>query len=346
MIKKDNLVLVVGGSSFIASHIILQLLKKGYLVRTTLRTMSRQDEVREMMKNGGATDNEIEKLSFVQADLTSDKNWDDAMKNVDYVIDVASPTPSKDAQTLDEMVKPAKEGLLLIMQSAKKAKVKKFVLTSAFGAVGMGQNKNSAYTEEDWSNLNGKGIHPYQISKTIAEKEAWKFTETNNMRMTAINPVGVMGPTLGKDHSHSNVSIIQMLQGKMKNLPKIYSDYVDVRDVASLHILAMESDAANGNRYIASTAENLSMRDIAEILKKNFPNYADKISTNEVPNLLVKTIAKLSNQSQLKMIASLVGKNMSTSNKKATEQLNWQPRSAEEAIVATAQSLIDFEVIK
>ncbi|QAT26442.1 SDR family oxidoreductase [Weissella cibaria] len=241
------LVLVTGGSGYIAINIILQLLEKGYAVRATLRNMTRQNEVKTMLRNGGLSN--FSDLSFVQADLSSDDGWQAAMQNVTYVMHVASPTPATTTQTNDEIIQPAVDGVLRVYQAAKLAGVKRIVLTSAFGAVGMGTTKSGPYTEEDWTDISNTK-HPYQISKTAAERAAWQFIAEHgeNMEMTAINPVGVMGPILGKDFSHSNQTVRQMLSGEMRRVPKLSSGYVDVRDVATLHILAMENPVANGDR--------------------------------------------------------------------------------------------------
>ncbi|MEC0334132.1 aldehyde reductase [Paenibacillus macerans] len=336
--KNKPLVLVTGGSGYIAVHIILRLLRDNYRVRATLRTMNRQDEVKAMLMSGGLTD--LEGLSFIQTDLSSDHNWDEAVKGAEYVIHVASPTPNKVYRDENEMIIPARDGVLRVLRAARDAGVKRVVLTSAFGAIGVGHtNHKGPFTEKDWSNTDAN-IHPYQKSKTIAEKAAWAFIrqEGNGLELATVNPVGVMGPILGSDYSHSNSSVRQMLEGKMKAVPKIYSDYVDVRDVAELHVLAMVRSEANGERFIASTAENLSMLDIANILRKHMGEDAKNVPKRQIPIIVVRTMALF--KPQLRMIASLLGLDMSTSNRKAKQLLGWNPRSAEEAIAATGKSMV------
>ncbi|MFC3800939.1 SDR family oxidoreductase [Cohnella sp. GCM10012308] len=337
---QDNnpLVLVTGGSGFIAVHIMLKLLEQGYRVRATLRTMSRQDEVKAMLMSGGVT--HFEGLTFIQADLSSDRNWDEAVQGADYVIHVASPTPNKVYKDENEMIQPAREGVLRVLRAARDAGVKRVVLTSAFGAIGVGHhNHKGPYTEEDWSNTDAN-LHPYQKSKTIAEKAAWAFIreEGHGLELATVNPVGVMGPILGNDYSHSNDSVRQMIEGKLKAVPKIYSDYVDVRDVADLHILAMLRPEANGERFIASSAENRSMLEVAHILRKHLGEDANQVPRKELPNIVVRILAIFN--PKLKMIASLLGQDMSTSNQKAKRLLGWTPRSAEEAIAATGKSMV------
>ncbi|MEK4849114.1 aldehyde reductase [Paenibacillus sp. FSL H7-0756] len=333
-------VLVTGGSGFIAVHIIVQLLEKDYRVRATLRSMGRQDEVKAMVLAGGGAN--IEDLSFIEADLTSDKNWNQAVKEADYVIHVASPTPNRIYKDENEMIQPAREGVLRVLRAAREAGVKRVVLTSAFGAIGVGHKQHAgSYTEEDWSNTDAN-IHPYQKSKTLAEQAAWEFIrhEGKGLELSAVNPVGVMGPILGKDYSHSNEIVRNMLEGKLKSVPKIYSDYVDVRDVAALHILAMVRPEASGERFIASSAENLSTLEVARILQKHLGQDAEQVPTREMPNLLVRAAALFN--PKLRMIATLLGQDMSTSNQKAKRLLGWNPRPAEEAIIATGRSMIDI----
>ncbi|MBE7172381.1 MAG: aldehyde reductase [Williamsia sp.] len=343
-IDKEKTVLVTGGSGFIAVHCMVKLLQQGYTVRTTLRSLSRENEVKDMLKYGGITS--LEKLSFIEADLTSDRAWKEAATGCDYVLHVASPTPAIQFKHEDEMINPAKDGVLRVLKAAKAAGVKRVVLTSAFGAIGMGhKSRTTPYTEKDWTDLHAN-IHPYQKSKTIAEQTAWDFVkgEGGSLELAAVNPVGVMGPVLGKDFSHSQRVIRQMLEGEIKACPKIASCYVDVRDVADLHLLAMTHPKAKGERFLATTGDTLSMLDVAKILRRRLGDVAGKVPTKELPNWLLK-IAALKNPS-LKMIITLLHQYMQASGEKAKQVLHWSPRSNEEAIVATAESMLSLGLIK
>jgi len=342
---KKQLVVVTGGSGFIAIHIILQLLQQGYAVRTTIRSKQKEDVVKEMLTNGGITD--FSDLSFSLADLTSDANWEDTMTGATYVIHVASPTPKLNFKNPDEMIRPAVDGVVRVLTAARDNGVKRVVLTSAYGAVFAGhKNRTTPYTEKDWSNLDDKKIQPYQRSKTMSEMAAWDFikNEGQGLELAAVNPVAVMGPVLSAKYSHSNTQVQQLLEGKIKALPNVDSGYVDVRDVASLHILAMTSEKANGERFLATTGETLSMMDLANILKEAFPKYADKMPTKTIPNAIVKAAAL--KDPQLRMVASIVGKYAGTSNEKAKTLLDWKPRSAKTAIIATAQSMLDLGIVR
>lgn len=336
-----ELVLVTGGSGFIAVHIIIKLLGQGYRVRATLRTPSRQDEVKSMLTQGGVAD--FANLEFVQADLTSDNNWLEAATGATYVIHVAAPTPAIRPHDDDEMVKLTVDGVLRVLKAAKAAGVKRVVLTSASGAVLAGHKSHPAlFTEEDWTNLSAN-INAYQRSKTVAEQAAWDFSKRENLELSAVNPVAVMGPVLGKDFSHSNAIIRTMLSGKMPFILNLAFDYVDVRDVADLHVRAMTRSEAAGERFLATTNENLKYKQVAGILRKSLGSVAGKVPTREMPDFLVRLLANFIKD--LRMPATFLGQNTACSNAKAKRLLGWQPRSAEEAIIATAKSMVEFGLV-
>lgn len=340
--ENKETVLVTGGSGFIATYCMLTLLKNGYKVKASLRSLKKVGLVKEMLKRGGAQN--IADVSFVEAELSHEESWENAVKGCQYVIHTASPTPNTDAQTADDFVKPAVDGVLFVLKAAKKAGVKRFVLTSAFGAVGMGTRKTTPYTEEDWTELNDT-VAPYQRSKTISEKAAWEFikNEGEGMELSVVNPTGVLGPVLSDDFSHSIQTIKQMLNGEMRSCPKLIFGYVDVRDVADLHFKAMTMPQANGQRFIAVAGASLSFLDTAHILRNNLGEKAFKVPTKEIPDWLIKLLSLFN--PKLKMITPLLGSVKHASNEQAKSLLGWQPRSNEAAILATANSLIDLKIV-
>jgi dihydroflavonol-4-reductase len=343
-IKMDNkeMVLVTGGSGFIATYCIIALLNNGYKVRASLRSLQKSGLVKQLLKEGGIES--FDDLSFAAADLKNEASWEKAVEGCGYVIHVASPTPYTDATTEDDFVIPARNGVLFVLRAAKKAGVKRVVLTSAFGAVGFGTVKTTPYTEEDWTVLNDT-VFPYQKSKTISEKAAWDFikNEGEGMQLSVVNPTGVLGPVLGDDFSHSIQNIKQILTGHMKACPKIISGYVDVRDVADLHFKAMTMPQANGQRFIAVAGAGLSLLDTANVLRKNLGEKAAKVPTRELPNWLIKFLTIFN--PKLKAVAPYLGMVKNASSEKAITMLGWKPRSAEEAILATATSLIRLNIV-
>lgn len=340
--EKKETVLVTGGSGFIACYCMIALLNKGYKVKATLRSLKKADLVKEMLKEGGIAS--FEDLSFAEADLENEASWEKAAEGCQYVIHTASPTPNTDAKTEADFVVPAKNGVLFVMRAARKAGVKRVVLTSAFGAVSYGTLKETPYTEEDWTVLNDT-VFPYQRSKTISEKAAWEFiqNEGDGMELAVVNPTTVMGPVLSNDYAHSIQIIKQMLNGEMKGCPKLITGYVDVRDVADLHFRALTMPEANGQRFIAVSGEALSMLDVAKILRKNLGHFAEKAPTRELPNWMIRLISVFN--PKIKMIVPHLGLVKRASNEKAKTLLGWKPRTAEEAIVAAAESLIKFNQI-
>ncbi|GAL63743.1 SDR family oxidoreductase [Algibacter lectus] len=342
--KNIETVLVTGGTGFVGAHTIVQLLQKGYKVKTTIRSLKRKKDVFEMLKNRGITS--FDNLEFIEADLTKDENWDKAVKNCEYVLHMASPFPSGEPKDENELIIPAKQGTLRVLNAAQKANVKRVVMTSSFAAIGYSiEPKHHIFTEEDWTDTNAE-IGAYIKSKTLAEKAAWNFIETegNTLELTVINPVGIFGPVLGKDFASSVNLIEKMMSGKMPAIPKVSFGVVDVRDVADIHIKAMTNPLAKGQRFLATSDGTTSLPEIAKLLHVQPKEYAKKVSTKVLPNWLVKILANF--KPELKAVATQVGRVKILSNTKAKNILDWKPRNQKEVILDTAESLIKFGIIK
>ena len=338
----NDQVLVTGGTGFIAQYCILALLAAGYRVKTTVRSLTREDEVRANLRTGGAEPGD--RLTFVVADLGSDGGWAAAATDCAYALHGASPTPSGNQVSEAEWIAPAVEGNLRLLRAAREAGVKRVVLTSAFGAIGAGHKPlGRAFVETDWSDLTG-AIAPYQKSKTLAERAAWDFIarEGGGLELAAVNPTMVLGPALGPDYSHSIRTIEQMLDGQPGH-PKIKTCVVDVRDVADLHLLAMTDPAANGERFLATVGDSLWLAEIAKLVKDRLGAAAATVSTRALPNLLVRTLALGS--PAMRGLVPLLGADLAASGEKARLLLGWSPRSREEAIVASAESLIRLGLV-
>lgn len=330
-----SIVLVTGGSGFIGSHIILQLLQAGHLVRTTVRSLGRAGDVRAMLQAGGVEAGD--RLSFFAADLMRDDGWAEAAAGCDYVLHVASPLPAGEVRDENELIVPAREGTLRVLRAARDAGVKRVVLTSSFAAIGYGHAPQAApFTEADWTNLDVP-LPAYVKSKTIAERAAWDFMarEGGSMELTTINPVGVFGPVLGSDYSASIHLLKQMMDGKLPVCPNLSFGVVDVRDVAGLHIRAMTDPAAKGERFLATSGHFMRLAEIGHVLKTQAG--ASKAPTRQIPDWLVRLIAVF--VPAVRSALSELGKNRDATNDKAVRVLGWNPRSPTAAIVATADSL-------
>jgi nucleoside-diphosphate-sugar epimerase len=340
-----SVVLVTGGSGFIGSHCILQLLGAGHTVRTTVRNLKREGEVRALLKQGGAESGD--RLSFFAADLESDAGWREAVAGCDYVLHVASPFPQNVPKNEDELVVPAREGTLRVLRASRDAGVKRVVLTSSFAAIGYGQKQQEKpFDETNWTDVNGEDVHPYAKSKTLAERAAWDFVarEGGALELSVVNPVAVFGPALGADYSTSILLVQRLMDGAVPGCPRLYFGIVDVRDIADLHIRAMTHPAAKGERLLGVAGDFMSIREIAEVLKTRLGAAARRVPTRQVPNWLVRMVAML--DPTVQQIVPELGKVKNGTGEKARRLLGWSPRSREDAIVATAESLVRLGLLK
>jgi nucleoside-diphosphate-sugar epimerase len=336
-------VLVTGGSGFVGSHCILKLLAAGHSVRATLRSLAREQDVRAMLGAGGAQ--EQTRVTFLAADLGSDAGWAEAARGCDYVLHVASPFPAGVPKRDDDLVVPAREGTLRVLRAAREATVRRVVLTSSFAAIGYGHASQSApFDETSWTNLGGH-VSAYVKSKTLAERAAWEFVGKSGceLELAVINPVAVLGPVLGADYSTSIQIIKRMLDGTMPGCPALYFGLVDVRDVADLHLLAMTHPAARGERFLAAAGDFMGLLEIATVLRKRLGTAAKRVPTREIPNWILR-VAGLWVPVVRELLPEL-GKKKNGTNEKARRLLGWTPRSNEESIVSTADSLLRLGLI-
>ena len=331
-------VLVTGGSGFIGSHSILQLLAAGHRVRTTVRRLQREGEVRAMLKEGGAEPGD--RVSFAAADLENDAGWAEAAAGCDYVLHVASPFPPGVPKHEDELIVPAREGALRVLRASRDTGIKRVVLTSSFAAIGYGHEpQTTPFNETNWTNIQ-VDTAAYVKSKALAERAAWDFiaNEGGGLELSVVNPVAVFGPVLGPDFSPSVLLLRRLMDGSVPACPRLYFGVVDVRDVADLHIRAMTHPAAKGERFLAVAGDCMSILDMAKVLRQRMGASAAKVPRFQLPDWLVR-IAAIRN-SAVKQILPELGKIKHSSNEKARRVLGWTPRSNEACIVACAESLV------
>lgn len=337
-------VLVTGGSGFVGSHVILKLLEQGHAVRTTIRDSSREPVVRAMLRTGGQEAGD--RLQVSVADLMEDRGWANAVTGCDYVLHVASPFPQTAPTDENELIGPAREGTLRVLRAARDEKVKRVVITSAFAAIGYGHaNNDRIFDEEDWTDPRGADVQPYMKSKVLAERAAWEFLEREGgaLELSVINPVGIFGPVLGSDFS-SSVALVQSLLNGMPGVPRLYFGMVDVRDLADLHLRAMRSYSAKGQRFLAVGGDVVSLLDVATILRRHLGPSASHVPSRQFPNWLMHVMAIFNPQARA-TLPQLGIIRRSTSNK-ARRLLGWHSRPYEETIIDTAESLIRHGVVK
>ena len=336
----DQLVLVTGGSGFIGAHCIKRLHQDGHAVRTTVRSLSREREVRDLVGDGGA-------LDIVAADLTADDGWAEAAAGCDYVLHVASPFPLGQPKHEDELIVPARDGALRVLRAAREAGVRRVVLTSSFAAIGYGHgHPDTVYDESTWTDVDGPGVSAYAKSKTVAERAAWDFVEAEggSVELAVVNPVAVLGPLLGSDASTSIELVKRLVDGSMPGTPKVAYAVVDVRDVADLHVRAMTAPEAAGERFLAMGEDFRWISEMGEWLREALPDRAKKIPKRQLPNPLVRLAALF--DGSLRQLTPELGVRKHATNEKARRILGWSPRGDREAVVATAESLLALGLVE
>jgi dihydroflavonol-4-reductase len=332
----NRTVLVTGGSGFIGNWMIAALLQRGYSVRTTVRNLSREASVRAAIAKQTHAG---ERLSFFAADLLGDAGWDAAVEGCDFIMHVASPMPVGEFKGTD-VIRPAREGTLRVLKAGIRAGVRRVVITSSLQAALPPATYAGGPTDETvWTDLSGKALNDYTRAKTLAEQDAWAFMQQQpgSMALTTILPGMVQGPVLGPDYSGSVELITRMLTGKIPRFPRIGFSLIDVRDLVDLHIRAMESASAAGQRYIG-TADFLWFSEVARILRENFGERAAKVPTRALPDFVVRLLGCVS--SDMRFFAQMLGKRREFTTQKAATMLGWQARPAADAIADTAMSLI------
>ncbi len=334
-------VLVTGGSGYLGGWCVVELLRRGYRVRTTVRDLSREAEVRARIEpevDAG------DKLSVLAADLSSDDGWEQAVDGCDYVMHVASPFPPVQPRDPDELIVPAREGTLRVLRAAFDAGVGRVVVTSSIAAVGGSTSRSSVpLTEESWTDADNPKLTPYTRSKTIAEHAAWDFAREQGAleKLAVVNPGAIIGPVLSDDRSFSLELIERLLKG-MPGTPRLGYSIVDVRDVADLQIRAMTAPEAGGERFIAVN-EFWWMSEVAAVLRDRLGRDAPKVPKRSVPDLLVRGMAIF--DPSIRSIIGQLGRRVEMSSEKAKTQLDWSPRPVEETVVDCAQSLISEKVV-
>jgi dihydroflavonol-4-reductase len=263
------------------------------------------------------------------------------------VLHVASPFPQNVPKNPDELIVPAREGALRVLRAARDAGVRRVVLTSSFAAVGYGKPPQTApFDETSWTDPDGTDVMPYAKSKTLAERAAWDFIarEGGALELAVVNPVGVFGPVLGPDYSTSILLVQRLMDGAMPGCPRLSFGVVDVRDVADLHLRAMTSPAAKGERFLAVSGDFMSILDMAKVLKARLGDAARRVPLRQLPDFLVR-LAALADPA-VKQIIPELGKKKNATGAKAARLLGWSPRPREDALVATAESLLRLGLLK
>ncbi|MDG1740949.1 MAG: aldehyde reductase [Crocinitomicaceae bacterium] len=329
-------VLLTGISGYIGNHCAVELLKHGYSVRGSVRSLSKSKKVIDAIKKEvDPKDN----LEFCELNLLSDAGWDAAMKDCEYVLHVASPFINSEPKDENEYIRPAVDGTMRALRAAKKVGVKRVVLTSSMVSMLGDSAQSMDVTPETWTNVDAKNTSAYSKSKTLAEKAAWDFihaqTDATPMELTVVNPGPVFGPSLSGDLSGTSMTMFkQMLTGKMPMVPQAGINMSDVRDIAKIHVLALENEKANGKRFIVTTEKPYAFQELAQLLKSN--GY-DKVSTKLAPNFLLKAMGYINREAR--SMRAFIGKTYTGDVTSTMEVFDWKPIAFEKTILDTAKCI-------
>lgn len=329
-------VLVTGGSGYIGGWCVASLLQQGYVVRTTVRDLAKEAAVRASLTKITDPGN---RLSFHAANLMDDAGWDAATQGCDYVLHVASPLGVSEPKDADELIVPAREGAKRAVSAAIKAGVKRVVLTSSVAATSKGSAGSWTSDETVWTDLSQPRVSAYYQSKTIAERAAWDLINASDGKtsLATVNPSLVLGPVTSDDFSASVQVVERLLSGRVPGIPRLGFNIVDVRDVASLHVLAMTDPKAAGERFIAA-GQYAWMGEIAQMLRAGLGDAAAKVPTRKVPDFVIRLAALF--DKDLGSVAPSLGHRHDNSSEKAQRMLGWKPRPLEDTILDCARSLI------
>ncbi len=341
---KNKTVLVTGASGFIAGHCVRELLENGYKVRGTVRSLKAAGKTAHLTALADSLGGSLE---FVEADLSRDDGWKQAVTGCDYVLHVASPFPLEVPKHEDDLIRPAVDGTTRVLKAcAQSGTVKRVVQTSSVAAVAFGHDKDATevYSEKDWSNADN--CDPYPKSKTLAEKAAWDFVKAlpadKRFELAVINPGFVLGPVMNADAGTSVEIICKLLKRDMPACPRIGFAPVDVRDIAIAHRLAMEQPAAAGNRYICA-GDHLWVEDMAKILADEFNPRGYRVPTGRLPYPVMWLAARF--DKALRLALQYVGRKEEVSCAKAVHELGWAMRPIDRTLRETGYSLIEHGLV-
>jgi nucleoside-diphosphate-sugar epimerase len=334
--RAESTVLVTGASGFVGLHCIHRLLEHGYRVRGTIRSRTREQEVRQALERKLEVG---DRLEIVEADLSHDAGWEAAAIGCAYVLHVASPLPREMPKHEDELIVPAVEGTRRVLRAAAKAGVRRVVMTSSITAVLGGVDRTGkTFTEDDWSDPDSPDIIAYDKSKTLSERAAWACADELGLELVTILPGLVLGPILSADSGTSGEAIRRLMLGNFPGVPNVNFATVDVRDVADTHVAALTTPEAAGQRFICAL-ENASMRDLATILDRNFRTRGYRIPTRRLPSWLMRALALFDKTARLALGDLDTRQDLDSSH--IRKLLGWEPRNLETMVVDMGESMIE-----
>lgn len=336
--KTNETILVTGGTGYVAGWTIRKLLERGYTVRATVRSALKGEAVETMLEH---TKIDTSRFSYAIAELTRADGWDEAMEDIDYVLHLASPLGGENHND-PTLIETARTGTENVVSAAIKAQVKKVVMTSSQAANYPEKNDTNPNVDETfWTDPNNKALTNYMRSKLVAEKTAWELiSRQSTTQLATILPGAILGPFMDQRNGSTDQIFQMLLKGTPS--PKVIYPVVDVRDLADLHILAMESPKADGQRFIAES-EEMTMPQMARILRDNMGEHGEKVSTMVIPDFVVSLGAKFN--PAMSVLLTMTNLKYHRTNKKTRTLLGWNPRPARETVIDAANYLIESHLI-
>lgn len=333
----NNLVLVTGATGYVGKWCVVKLLEKGYRVRGTVRSAAKAAQVRATIAATVAAD-AVSRLELVEADILADAGWAEAMKGVAAVLHTATVVRADEPRDSSVVIRPAIEGTERILRFAHAAGIRRVVLTSSIATVGYGHGHTRGrrtYDESYFTNLdNMRWTWAYCLGKTKAEQAAWAYAKSSGLELTTIHPGAIIGPALDKDASVSVGMVSGLLQNATPALPSNGYSIIDVRDVADMHVAALEKPEAIGQRYLA-TAEYTPFSKVADILREAYPDRT--IVKRTAPDWIIKLVAMFGGPAR--QIINDIGNEKIFDGRKGEALIGHPYISAKQTILDTAESV-------
>jgi dihydroflavonol-4-reductase len=341
---EKGLILVTGASGFVGKWTLVQLLQKGFRVRGTVRSIAAKGEQIRAAAAAQAGSESLDRLELVELDILDDKGWAEAMAGCAAVMHIATHIRGDEPKDSSLVVRPAVEGTERALRFAHEAGIRRVVITSSIATVGYGHGQTSGrrvYDETYFTNLEGmRWTWAYCIGKTRAEQAAWAFAETHGMQVTTIHPGAIIGPPLDDDAAISVQMVTALFDGGLPAMPNNGFSIIDVRDVAALHIAALENPEAIGQRYLA-TAEYMPFPAVAAIVREAYPDR--RITVRTVPDWLIRTLVVFGGP--IRQIINDIGNEKVFDGSKGERLLGRKFIPARQSILETAEAGIRLGLV-
>ncbi|MBN1252161.1 MAG: aldehyde reductase [Bacteroidales bacterium] len=340
-------VMITGATGYIGSWVAKKLLEKNYNLRITVRDAKNKSKVQHLIdiaeKNGS-------KIELFEADLMKEGSFDEAAKGCEIVVHVASPFFLNVKDAKKDLIQPALQGTKNVLSAATKSgTVKRVVLTSSVAAV-HGDNIDmkikglTEFTEENFNDSSSETHQPYSYSKVLAEKEAWKIAENQNQwDLVVINPSFVLGPSLTNLSASESLTFMKdMLTGKFQmGAPALFFGFVDVRDVAEAHVLAIENQTAEGRNITSERV--MSVMDLAEIIRNKYGKKY-KLPVMKSPKFMLYMIGWMFGLST-KFVKRNIGYPIKLNNRKSIEKLGLKYTEMQKTVIDMVEQMEEQKVI-